>query len=168
VTSAFRVRTFQEFLTKNILCMHYCLPRAGHNLSQRKFKNTNILRTCENQVSCYTGFRTIHISFLGHFMFYIQSKRILGDIVLYRGSDKFLARPGRKQANLSVRKAWISFGALPCRGKKKTWWQFASRCRWNRARPWHASELVSFIVWLRTYQHPRMCFLIIKCYFTIQ
>ena len=30
-------------------------------------------------------------------------------------SDKFLARPGRKQANVSVRMAWISFGDLPCR-----------------------------------------------------
>ena len=36
----------------------------------------------------------------------------------YRGSDKPLARPGMKQANVSVRTAWISFGALPCREKK--------------------------------------------------
>ena len=36
----------------------------------------------------------------------------------YRGADKSLARPGRKQANVSVRMAWISFGALPCRKKK--------------------------------------------------
>ena len=33
----------------------------------------------------------------------------------YRGADKSLARPGRRQANVSVRMAWISFGALPCR-----------------------------------------------------
>ena len=33
----------------------------------------------------------------------------------YRGADKSLARPGRKQANVSVR---ISFGALPCRKRK--------------------------------------------------
>ena len=37
----------------------------------------------------------------------------------YRGADMSLARPGRKQANVSVRMARISFGALPCRGKKK-------------------------------------------------
>jgi len=37
---------------------------------------------------------------------------------LYRGADKFLARPGSKQANDSVRMAWISFGALTCREKK--------------------------------------------------
>ena len=32
-----------------------------------------------------------------------------------RGADKSLARPGRKQANISVRMVSISFGALPCR-----------------------------------------------------
>jgi len=36
----------------------------------------------------------------------------------YRGADKSLARPGRKQPNVSVRMAWISFGALPCRKRK--------------------------------------------------
>jgi len=35
----------------------------------------------------------------------------------YRGADKSLARPGRKQANVSVRMAWICFGTLPCRKK---------------------------------------------------
>jgi len=49
--------------------------------------------------------------------------------------------------------ALISFGALPCR-KKKTWWQLASRCCWNRACPWLGSEFVSFLVGLRTYRHP--------------
>ena len=73
---------------------------------------------------------------------------------IYRGADKSLARPGRKQANVSVRVAWISFGALPCRGGKKTWWYLTSRCCWNRARPWHDCELVSFLFGLRTYQHP--------------
>ena len=37
---------------------------------------------------------------------------------MYRGADKSLARPGSRQANVSVRVAWISFGALPCRGKE--------------------------------------------------
>jgi len=36
----------------------------------------------------------------------------------YRDADKSLARPGRKQPNISVRMAWISFGALHCRGEK--------------------------------------------------
>jgi len=35
----------------------------------------------------------------------------------YSGADKSLARPGRKQANVSVRMASIYFGALPCREK---------------------------------------------------
>jgi len=36
----------------------------------------------------------------------------------YRDADKSLARTGRKQANVSLRMLWISFGALPCREKK--------------------------------------------------
>jgi len=39
--------------------------------------------------------------------------------LLYRGVDKSLARPRRKQANVSVRMVWMSFGALPCKKKKK-------------------------------------------------
>ena len=70
----------------------------------------------------------------------------------YMGADKSLARPGRKQVKVSVRMMSISFGALPCK-KKKCCWQFASRC-WNRARPWHTSEVVSFLIGLRIYQHP--------------
>jgi hypothetical protein len=53
--------------------------------------------------------------------------------VYYRGADKSLARPGSKQANVSVRMAWIYFGALPCRGKN-TWWRLASSCCWIRVR----------------------------------
>ena len=50
---------------------------------------------------------------------------------------------------------WREFPSAPClAGKKKTWWQLASQCCWNRASAWHASELVSFLVGLRTYQHP--------------
>ena len=56
-------------------------------------------------------------------------------IQTYMGVDKSLARPGRKQANVS-------------------WWLLAYQCCWYRARPWHASELVSFLLGLRTYQHP--------------
>jgi len=33
----------------------------------------------------------------------------------YEGADKSLARPGRKQADVSVRMEWIFLGALPCR-----------------------------------------------------
>jgi len=31
---------------------------------------------------------------------------------------KSLTRPGRKEANVSVRMSWITFGALPCRKEK--------------------------------------------------
>ena len=71
------------------------------------------------------------------------------------GADKSLAHPGRKKANVSVRMMWISFGTLPYR--KKTLWQLVSQCCWNRACPWHASELVSFLVGLRSYQNPGIC-----------
>jgi len=47
---------------------------------------------------------------------------------------------------------WREFPSAPClRGG--TWWQLASRCCWNRAHPWNASEFASFLVGLRTYQH---------------
>jgi hypothetical protein len=88
----------------------------------------------------------------------ISSKNVQSEP--HRGADKSLARPGKKQTNFSVRMAWISFGALSCwvvGGGGGDWWQLASRCCWNRARPWHASELVSFLVGLRTYQHPGTC-----------
>jgi len=50
---------------------------------------------------------------------------------------------------------WREFPSAPCLAEKKKipWWQLASRCCWNRARSWHDSELVSFLVGLRTYQH---------------
>ena len=70
-----------------------------------------------------------------------------------RGVDKSLARSGRKQTNVSVRMAWISFGVLPCREKKNLMTARVSMLL-NCARPWRASELVSFLVGLRTYQHP--------------
>jgi len=85
------------------------------------------------------------------------------------GADKSLDGPRMKPANISVKKAWISFGALPCRKKKKkTYWQLASRFGWNRARPWHVSELISFLVGLRTYRHPGIqdvCILILDLAF---
>ena len=43
-----------------------------------------------------------------------------------------VAYDGAYSPNVSVRMSWISFDALSCRGKK-TWWQLASPCCWNRA-----------------------------------
>ena len=69
--------------------------------------------------------------------------------MIYRGAGKSLATLGRKQTNISAR---MVFASAPClERKKKTWWQLASRCCRNRARPWHASKLFSFLVGLRTY-----------------
>jgi len=51
--------------------------------------------------------------------------------------------------------------------KKKTRWQLASRCCWNRARPWHASRLVSFVDGLRTYKHPGIWMLVYSCMFSV-
>ena len=76
---------------------------------------------------------------------------LLKCMIQYRDADKSLARPGRKQTNVSVRMA-----SAPCLAGKETWWQAASRC-WNRVRPLHASELVSFLVSIRNYQHPGIC-----------
>ena len=45
--------------------------------------------------------------------------------------------------------AWISFGALPCRGRKKT----LMKARVSMLLKSRVSELVSFLVVLRTYQH---------------
>jgi len=45
----------------------------------------------------------------------------------YRGADKSLAQPGKKQANASVRMTWIYFGALSCREKKKKNFDESSR-----------------------------------------
>jgi len=59
-------------------------------------------------------------SFFGVCSIYVKNSKLIWNIVrknwrtLYRGADKSLAWPGRKQSNISVRMAWISFGALPC------------------------------------------------------
>jgi len=65
-----------------------------------------------------------------------------------------LARPGRKQANVSVRMTWISFGALPCKKKKKL--DDISRLDVVEiARvPDMLPSLFPSWFWLRTYQHP--------------
>jgi len=48
---------------------------------------------------------------------------------------------------------WHEFSLAPCLAGKETWWHLASRFCWNRGRPWLLSELVSFLVGLRTCQH---------------
>jgi len=69
--------------------------------------------------------------------------------LMYRGADKSLAWPGRKQVNVTVRMAGISFGTLPCRGEK-TWRQLVSMllkshasltCFWARFPPGRDKDL---------------------------
>ena len=62
---------------------------------------------------------------------------------------------------------WREFPSAPCLAGKENWWELASRCCWNRMRTWHASELLSFLVFLRTFQHPGKSFYYILLYFTI-
>ena len=61
--------------------------------------------------------------------------------------------PDQEGNKLMFLSEWREFPSAPCLAGKTTWWQPASRCCWNRARLWHASELVSFLVGLRIYQH---------------
>ena len=76
--------------------------------------NAQLYAVSAQRISLLEGLKQNELSVLS----YSQN---LCDLVLqkYRGADKSLARTGRKQANVSVRVAWISFGALPCRGKKR-------------------------------------------------
>ena len=64
--------------------------------------------------------------------------------------------PDQEGKKLMFLSEWHEFPSTPCLAEKKKCWQLASQCCWNRARPWHASELVSFLVGLRNYQHPGM------------
>jgi len=62
--------------------------------------------------------------------------------------------PDQEGKKLLCLSEWLDLlRRLALQGEKKTWWQLASGCCWNRARPCIASELVSFLVGLRTYQH---------------
>jgi len=70
----------------------------------------------------------------------------------YGGADKSLARPRRKQANVSLRMAWISFGALPYR-KKYLMTARVSMLLKSRASL-KCFRACSCLVGPRTYQHP--------------
>ena len=69
----------------------------------------------------------------------------------YKGADKSLARPGRKQANVSVKMAWLSFGALPCMKKKNFMTARVSMLLKSRASP--TCFRTCFLPG-RVYQHP--------------
>jgi len=89
------------------LKMELLLRNTNDNPNWNRFCNTTTNCVLGNTVQkFYEGFSLP----LSRYHINLQGK--------YRGADKFLARPGRKQANFSVRMMWISFGALPCRGKR--------------------------------------------------
>jgi len=69
----------------------------------------------------------------------------------YTGADKSLSRPGRKQANVFVRVAWISFGALPCR---KINVMTARVSMLLKSRASLTCFRACFLVGPRIYQHP--------------
>jgi len=82
-----------------------------------------VLLCCEpylyNNNGCYTlscDLTRHMLQSLGKCMWYMCNPGTwLPTSITYRGADKSLAQPGRKQANASVRMAWISLGALPCK-----------------------------------------------------
>ena len=61
---------------------------------------------------------------------------------------------------------WRQFPSAPCLAGRNAWWQLAYPCCWNRARPWHDFQLVSFLVGIMTYQHPgsKVCILYVFGY----
>jgi len=85
---------------------------------------------------------------------------------IYRGAGTSLARPGRKQANVSLRMAWISLGALPCRKRNLMTAHFSillkSRasltCFWSCFRPGRAKDLSAPRYW----QFFRLFFSVVK------
>jgi len=90
---------------------------TGRNTSMENSSDTigNLTRDlpgcvaqCFNQLRHFTA--SLHV---------LWNNRVLRH---YWGADKSSARPGRKQANASVRMAWISFGALPCFAGEKWCW----------------------------------------------
>jgi len=54
---------------------------------------------------------------LGPVFIYAANYLLLPSTWTVHSADKSLARPWKEQANFSLRMAWISFGALPCRKK---------------------------------------------------
>ena len=89
--------------------------RSLSNSTSRHKSNVLILRN----VAWYSlaGFGACHVLYRTDNIF-ANVKFPPGQHTKYRDADKSLALPGRTQANVSLRMAWISFGALPCRKKE--------------------------------------------------
>ena len=71
-------------------------------------------------ITCYlfeANNRTPYLSHTSQEHYHFIQCAMCSTSIYYRVVDKSLARPGRKQANVSVRMALISFGPSPCRGE---------------------------------------------------
>ena len=80
-----------------------------------------------------------------------------GNTNIFTGVLKVLS-PTRKETSQCSCQNDVNFLLhLALRGG--TWWQLTSPFCWNRTCPWHASKLVSFLVGLRTYQHPGILYI---------
>ena len=85
-------------------------PRAGlDGCGEEKISRHHRVRTPNHPVCSKSLYR---LCYLGPYI-----RLLNGQPMTYRGADKSLARPGRTEANVSVRMAWVSFSALPCREK---------------------------------------------------
>ena len=82
----------------NNMCIRWLMNWSGRNLVMKLGRNCLIGRPRKKWHTYVVGNR---------FRLKING--------IYRGADKFLSRTGRKQANVSVRMAWISYGVLPFR-----------------------------------------------------
>ena len=91
----------REVSLPTILTVYVQFKCINNNYNIKYNGNSNYFDKLKTQFSCSEFFVSAH----KHFCQY------------YRGADKSLARPGRKQASVSVRMAWISFSTLPCRKK---------------------------------------------------
>jgi len=102
----------------NKQCMYTHTHTHTHTHTRIIFLTTSHVhaRSMRRIHDCACALRCYWILFLAHR--YDVSMIYFPHITSTRGADKSLARPGRKQANVSVRMAWISFGALPCTKKK--------------------------------------------------
>jgi len=72
---------------------------------------------------------------------------------IYRGADKSLARPGRKQARKHVKDA-RDFNNIETRAIIKVFFSCKARHLKKFTPFWQKHYLISFLVELRTYQHP--------------
>ena len=85
--------------------------------------------------------------------FYIHKTYKIPKLIVADNTDKSLARPGRKQARKHFRDA-RDFNNIETRAVIKFTFSCKAKRRKNFTPFWQKHQLVSFLVGLRTYQHP--------------